>query len=331
MTSNRRVFSRRLLSLIAVPSMFLAAVLPAQAQSDAFPSKPVRIVYPFAPGGGMEVVLRLLAQEMQKSTGQPFIVDNRTGAGGTIAAQAMSTAAPDGYTLFVGPTGIASITPHLRKLPYETRDWVPVARLSAFKGVLVVANEVPAKTVPDFIAYAKANPGKVSYATSGVGSQGHLIGLMLEKAWGIQMTHIPYKGAADMISDLIAGRVSMSIDVTMLQYVKQGKMKLLTNFDDRRLGDFPDVPAVTELPVPPVDRGGTWFGAFAPKGTSPEVVNKLAVEFEKALKNPDAITKMRPFAMQPAFLKGRDFQKFWEDQYNLYGQVVREANVKISD
>ncbi len=169
-------------------------------------------------------------------------------------AQAMATAEPDGYTLFVGPTGVATITPHLRKLPYETLDWVRVARLSAFKGVLVVANSVPAKTAEEFISYGKANPGKLSFATSGVGSQGHLNGLMLQKAWGIQMTHIPYKGAADMISDLIAGRVSMSIDVTMLQYVKHGKMRLLVNFDDKRLQEFPDVPAITELSVPPAAR-----------------------------------------------------------------------------
>ena len=123
----------------------------------------------------------------------------------------------------------------------------------------------------------------------------------------------------------------MSVDVTMLQYVKQGKMKLLVNFDDKRLEDFPDVPAVTELSVPPVDRGGTWFAAFAPKRTPAPVVSKLAAEFEKALKNPDVAAKMRPFAMQPAFLQGDQLKKFWQDQYKLYGEVVREANIKISD
>ncbi|MFZ4540038.1 Bug family tripartite tricarboxylate transporter substrate binding protein [Propionivibrio sp.] len=297
--------------------------------ADPYPSKPVRIVYPFSPGGGMEVVMRVLAQNMQLSTGQPFLIDNRTGAGGAIAAQAAATAAPDGYTLLVVPTGIMSITPHLRKLPYDTeKDLIPVARLSEFKGVLVVGTQVPANNVQEFIAYAKAHPGKINYATSGVGSQGHLNGETLQRGWGIQMTHIPYKGAADMVSDLLANRLDMVADVTMLQYVKQGKAKLLGVFGDKRLDDFPDVPAVGELPVPQVNREGTWFGAFAPKGTPPEIVDKLATEFEKALKHPDVATRMRPFAISAAFLGPKDFRKVWENDYSVYGKVIKDLNIK---
>lgn len=329
-TTTTAITSRRRLVAGAAAGAALLAVRPLMA-ADRFPSKPVRIVYPFAPGGGMEVVLRVLAQDMQNTTGQPFVVDNRTGAGGAIAAQAMSTSPPDGYTIFVGPTGISAITPHLRKLAYETRDFVPIARLTAFKGVLVVSNNLPVNNVQEFIAYARANPGKVSYASSGIGSQGHLNGEMLAKAWGMELTHVPYKGAADAVSDLIAGRVNMSADVTMLQYVKQGRARLLVNMDSQRLADFPDVPAVTELKVPAVDREGTWFGAFAPKGTPPEVVQKLASEFEKALKNPEALARMQPFAMQPAFQGPAEFGKLWESQYALYGRVVREAHIQLND
>ena len=156
-------------------ALSLLAGAAAQAQTaDKFPAKPVRIMYPFAAGGGMEVVLRVMAEDMQKSMGQPVIVENRTGAGGSIAANAAATATPDGYTLFVGPIGISAITPHLRKLPYDARgDLVAVAKLSEFSSAYVVSNELPVKTLAEFIAYAKANPGKVTYATSGVGSQGH--------------------------------------------------------------------------------------------------------------------------------------------------------------
>lgn len=299
----------------------------AQA-ADPYPAKPVRIVYPFPPGGGMEVVLRVMAQDMQKSTGQPFVVDNRTGAGAAIAAQAVATAAPDGYTILVAPVGIMAITPHLRKLPYDTQnDLVPIARLSEFRGVLVVSKQLPVRNVEEFVAYAKANPGKISYGTSGIGSQGHVSGEILQKGWGIKLTHVPYKGAADMVSDLVAGRLDMANDLTMLQYVKQDKAKLLTVFDDKRFADFPDVPAVGELPVPQVNKGGTWFGAFAPKGTSPEIIERLAAEFEKALKNPEVAAKMRPLTINPAFLGTKGFKKVWDEDYSLYGKIIKDAGI----
>ena len=297
-----------------------------------FPAKPVRIMYPFSPGGGMEVVLRVMAEEMQKSTGQPVVVDNRTGAGGSIAANAAATAPADGYTLFVGPVGIAAITPHLRKLPYDPQnDLVPVAKLSEFFPAYIVSNQLPVKTLPEFIAYAKANPGKVTYATSGVGSQGHLGGEILQKNWGIRMTHVPYKGAADIAIDLIAGRVDMSTDVTLLQYAKQGKAKLLATQSPQRLPEFPDVPTVAETGVPQPGTGGTWFGAFAPKGTPQPVIDKLAAEFEKALKQPDVIARMQPYAMMPAYAGPAAFRKQWESDYALYGRTVRDLGIKLEN
>ncbi len=325
----RLKFSQLLIQSIAAFAALAGASVQAQT---AFPSKPVRIVYPFAPGGGMEIVTRVMAQDMQKSTGQPFIVDNRTGAGGSIAAAATAGSAPDGYTLFIGPVGIMAITPHLRKLPYDThKDLIPIARLSEFKSVLVVASQFPAKTAEEFIAYAKANPGKVTYATSGVGSQGHLAGVMLESAWGIKLNHIPYKGAADIVADLLAGRVDVSFDVTMLQYVKQDKARALLVFGDKRMADFPNVPAIGESKLPQVNKDGTWFGAFAPKGTPPAVVEKLAVEFEKALKNPEVQSKMRPYAMTPAYLNPAEFRKLWDAEYDSYGKVIRDNNITVTE
>ena len=316
--------------VIAWSAAALMAPLTSGA-SESFPAKPVRIMYPFSPGGGMEVVLRVMADQMQRATGQPFIVDNRTGAGGAIAVNAMVTAPADGYTLFVGPVGIAAITPQLRKLPYDTlRDMQPVAKLSEFHSAYTVANTLPVKTLPEFIAYAKANPGKVTYATSGVGSQGHLRGEMLQKEWGIQMTHVPYKGAADIVNDLIGGRVDFTADVTMLQYVKQGKARLLAVDYAQRLPDFPDVPTVAELPVPRSGTSsGTWFGVFAPKGTPPAVVDRLAAEFDKALQVPDVAAKMQPIAMQPAFAGPAAFRKQWESDYAAYGRVIKTLGIKI--
>ncbi|MCJ0762271.1 Bug family tripartite tricarboxylate transporter substrate binding protein [Variovorax terrae] len=322
-----KTLSHMLVGAAAVASMTAAGTVWA---ADSFPSKPVRIMYPFPAGGGMEVVLRVIAQEMQKSTGQSFVIDNRPGAGAAIAAQAAASAAPDGYTLFVGPVGIMALTPHLRKLPYDPqKDLVAVARLSEFKGVLIVGNQVPVKNVEEFIAYAKAHPGKLSYGSSGIGSQGHVSGEILQRGWGIKLNHIPYKGAADMVSDLIAGRLDIANDLTMLSYAKQGKAKLLAVFDDKRLADYPEAPALGELRVPQVNKGGTWFGAFAPKGTPPEVVDKLASEFEKALKSPEVIDRMRPITISPAFLGPKEFKKVWDEDYTSYGSIIKEAGIKV--
>lgn len=323
-------FFKPLISALAGAAAVTALTMASAHAADAFPAKPVRIAYPFPAGGGMEVVLRVIAQDMQKSTGQPFIVDNRTGAGGAIAAQATATAAPDGYTILVAPVGIMAITPHLRKLPYDPQNaLVPIARLSEFRGVLVVSKQLPVKNVEEFIAYAKANPGKINYGTSGIGSQGHVSGEIIQKGWGIKLTHVPYKGAADMTSDLLGGRLDMANDLTMLQYVKQDKAKLLTVFDDKRFADFPDVPAIGELPVPQINKGGTWFGAFAPKGTPPEVIEKLAAAFEQALKNPEVAAKMRPLTINPAFLGPKGFKKVWDDDFTLYGKTIKDAGITV--
>lgn len=326
-------FSRRT-ALVAGAAAGMALLGPSTwAQgADNFPNKPIRIMYPFSPGGGMEVVLRSMAEHMQRTLGQPVIVDNRTGAGGSIAANAAATAAPDGYTLFVGPVGIMAITPQLRKLPYDAqKDLIPVAKLTEFNSVYIVANSLPVKTLPEFIAYAKANPGKVTFASSGVGSQVHLGGEILQKNWGIQMTHVPYKGAADITTDLLAGRVDMSIDVTMLQYVKTGRVRLLAVQYPKRLPDFPNVPTLAETGVPSPGTGGTWFGAFAPKGTPAPVVDKLSAAFEAALKQPDVATRMHPYAMDPAYAGPAAFKKQWDHDYAQYGKVIREQNIKLEN
>ena len=323
---------RAALQLAGAAGLMLAGPAARALSANPFPAQPIRIMYPFSPGGGMEVVLRTMAEHMQRTLGQPVIIDNRTGAGGSIAANATATAAPDGYTLFVGPVGIMAITPQLRKLPYDTRkDLVPVAKLTEFNSTYTVANALPVKTLAEFIAYAKANPGKVTFASSGVGSQVHLAGEILQKNWGIQMTHVPYKGAADITTDLLAGRVDMSIDVTMLQYAKTGRARLLAVQYPKRLPDFPEVPTVAETGVPNPGTGGTWFGAFAPKGTPAPVIDKLAAAFEAALKQPVVIERMQPYAMEPAYAGPAAFRKVWEHDYAQYGKVIRDQNIKLEN
>ncbi len=325
-----RFLASKTLATVALAALCGLAAAPRHALAQTFPSKPVRIIYPFAPGGGMEVATRVIAKEMQNSTGQPFVVENRVGAGAALAAQAVATAAADGYTLFVGPVGIMAITPHLRKLPYDTlKDLQPIARLSQFRGVLVVSTQVPANNGAEFIAYAKANPGKLSYGSAGVGSQGHVNSELLQQAWGIKLVHIPYKGAAEAATDLISGRLDVYSDLTMLQYVKQGKAKLLAVYGDARFPDFPDVSTLKEQRAPAMAESETWFGAFAPRGTPPQVIEKLASEFEKALRQPEVVASLQSFMAQPAFLGPQAFGKLWEADYARYGKAIADAGIKV--
>jgi tripartite-type tricarboxylate transporter receptor subunit TctC len=298
--------------------------------SEAFPTKPIRIMYPFPAGGGMEVVLRVMVSEMQKSLGQSVLIENRTGGTGLIAMQAALAAPADGHTLFVGPVGTVAILPHVRKLSFNPlKDLVPVAQLADFKGVMVVGSHLPMNTLPEFIAYARANPGKLTQGISGIAAQGHLSAEMLQKEWGIKVTLVPYKGAAEMLADLAGGRLDIVNDLTMLQLVKQGKAKLLTVFDTKRLADFPDVPALPEIKgVPLVNMSGTWFSAFAPAGTPQAAIDRLAAEFEKVLKHPDVLAKMRPITINPAFAGPAAMRKIWEADYAAYGQVVRDTGIK---
>jgi len=323
------ILRRRLLAAAAAGSALTAAPGSAFA-ADPFPTKPIRIMYPFPAGGGMEVVLRVMVAEMQKSLGQSVLIENRTGGTGLIAMQAALAAPADGHTIFVGPVGTVSILPHVRKLAFNPmKDFVPIAQLADFKGVMVVGSHLPVNTLPEFIAYAKANPGKLTQGISGIAAQGHLSAEMLQKEWGIKVTIVPYKGAAEMLSDLAGGRLDIVNDLTMLQLVKQGKAKLLTVFDTKRLPDFPDVPALPEIKgVPLVNMSGTWFSAFAPAGTPQAAIERLAAEFEKVLKHPDVLAKMKPITINPAFAGPAATRKIWEADYAAYGQVVRETGIK---
>lgn len=323
-----RAFRRRLVQSAAATTV-LAAASPLRA-ADPFPSKPIRIMYPFPAGGGMEVVLRVMVAEMPKSLGQPVVIENRTGGTGAIALQAALAAPADGHTIFVGPVGTMAILPQVRKLAFNPlKDAAPVARLADFKGVMVVGAHVPVNSVQEFITYAKANPGKLTQGISGVAAQGHLSAEMLQKEWGLKVTIVPYKGAAEMVSDLMGGRLDIVNDLTMLPHVKAGKAKLLTVFDTQRLPDFPDVPALPEIKgVPLVNMSGTWFAAFAPAGTPQAAIDRLALDFEKVLKHPDVLAKMKSIAINPAFAGPKELRKVWEEDYATYGAVIRETGIK---
>lgn len=318
----------RALAGVAVVAV-LGAPLQAAAADDGYPSKSVTVIYPWAPGGGMETALRIMTDRISQSTGHSFVVDNRTGGGGSIAAQVTASAKPDGYTVLVAPIAIGAITPHLRQLPYEPlTDFVPVAQLSRFDAVISSSKKRNFQSLQEMIAYAKANPGALTFASAGVGTQGHLIGEMVQKAWDIELLHVPYKGAAESIADLVEGRIDLSFDVTLLQYAKDGRVNLLATFTQERLEDFPDLPTLAEAGVAEVD-AGTWFGAFAPAGTPPERVAALGELFNESMNDERVVNQMDMFAMRPAYVGSEGFRQILHDDHARYGKLIKELGIKL--
>src|SRR5262245_60505047 len=289
-----------------VLTLLLATVLaPGAALAQAWPSKPVRLVVPFAPGGTADTLGRLVATKLDEVFKQTFVVENRGGAGGVVGSELVAKAAPDGYPL--GGSGVAAhcIAPALSKnFPFDPlRDFTHIALFGGPPGVLVIYPELPVKTLKEFIAYAKAEHGKLAYGSPGNGTQGHLIAEQLKQVAGIEMTHVPYRGASLAVSDLIAGHVTVTSTTltTAAAQVKAGKARALAVSSLKRIPEFPDVPTFAELGYPELT-ASIWFSLSGPAGMPPEIVNKLNAEVRRALQLPDVRDRLRPEGIEPGDL-----------------------------
>jgi len=309
-----------------------AAALPAVsrvAKAQAYPSRPVRIIVGFAAGGPADLVARLIAQRLSERLGQPFVVENRTGAATNIATEAVVRAAPDGYMLlFVTATNAINTTLY-EKLSFNlSRDVAPVASLIRAPSVLEVNPSVPAKTVPEFIAYAKANPGKLTMASSGIGTPSHVFGELFKVMTGVNLMHVPYRGAAPAASDLLAGQVQVFFDpmANSIAYIKAGKVRALAITSATRSEALPDVPTVSEF-VPGYE-ASFWFGVGAPKATPDEIVDKLNKEVNAALDDPKMKARLLDLGGTPKPMTPADFGKFIADETEKWGKVIRAANIK---
>ena len=270
-----------------VLAALLALVLPAQAQD--YPTRPVRIVVPFAPGGSADVFGRFLAQRLQESTGQNFIVDNRPGAGSVIGTDAVAKSAADGYTLLLMSNTHTVNESLIPNKPFQLmRDFVGIAPINASDLVLVAKAGLPANTLPELLKAAKARPDSLSYASSGPGTPYHMAGELLKAMAGISMVHIPYKGSAGARTDVLGGQVELMFDAipTMSEHIKSGKVKALATTGQQRSATLPDVPTASEAGVPGYE-ATLWLGLMAPKGTPPAVVNKLNAEVARITGNPE--------------------------------------------
>jgi tripartite-type tricarboxylate transporter receptor subunit TctC len=311
----------------------LAAVFTGPVQAQAYPNHPIRLIVGFSPGGGTDVVARVVGQKVSEALGQQVIIENRPGATGTIAAAAVAKSPADGYTLLVAHVNSNAIAPSVfAKLPYDARkDFAPVIYLGYVPNVMAVnAGKVAAKNLKEFIAYARANPGQLSFASSGNGSTQHLAGEMLKLTAKVNLVHVPYKGSGQAITDLLAGVVQLNIDTMppVIEHIKTGSLRALAVTTPKRATQLPDVPTFEEEGL----KGFTmtnWYGVAAPAGTPPEIVKRLNAEFDKALNDKDVKAKLVPVGAELAGGSAADFDAFIKTEIDKYAKLTKDANVKM--
>ena len=320
-------------SFIRAVGVVAFAALATVASAQPYPSKPIRIVVPFPAGGTTDILARAVAAKLSETTGQPAVVDNRPGAGGNIGAELVAKSAPDGYTFLMGTVGTHAINPGLyAKMPYDhVKDFAPVILVAGVPNVLVVNPALPVNSVQELIAYIKANPGKVNFASSGSGTSIHLSGELFKTMTGLQMTHVPYKGSAPALQDLVGGQVQIMFDnlPSSLALIKGGKLKALAVTSAERSSALPDVPTVAEAGLPGFE-ASSWFGLLAPAGTPKEAIAKINGEVAKWLATPEAKEKLASQgAIAASGLTPEDFQKHIASETTKWAKVVKESGAKV--
>jgi tripartite-type tricarboxylate transporter receptor subunit TctC len=317
---------------IALPLLaaLLGAVFPALGQ-DPYPSKPVRIVVPYPAGGVADLLPRTVGAKLSEKWKQPVVVENKPGASGNIGMAEGARAEPDGYTLVLAPTGNLTVNQFLfRELPFDVaRDFAPVTVLATSPNVLVVHPSVPAKTFKELIAHARANPGKLNFSSPGSGSGAHLAGELLNVEAGIKTVHVPYKGMAPAVSDLVGGQVQMMFAgiSTALPHIRAGKLVALAIASPQRSAQLPDVPTVAESGFPGFDVT-SWYGIVVRSGTPPAVVRKLHADMAEALASADVKDKLAGLGLDPLGNSPEDFAKMIAAESRKWSEIVRKADIK---
>ena len=310
-----------------------AAALPLVgrvAWAQAYPTRPVRIIVPVAPGGALDIIARIVGQQLSGRLGQPFVIENRPGAGTNIGIEAAVRAAADGYTLLLIPQSVTTNATLYENLSFNfIRDIVPVAMLSSLPLVMEVSPQLPAKTVAEFIAYAKANPGKINWATSGNGTSVHLSGELFKLMTGVEMANIPYKGSAPALTDLIAGTVQVIFDnmPPSLPHIRAGKLRALAVTTATRSEALPDVPTVAET-VPGYE-ASAFYGMSVPKGTPPEIIDKLNKEINAGLADPKVKARLADLGGMLVPGSPADFGKLVAAETDKWAKVIKEGGVSL--
>jgi tripartite-type tricarboxylate transporter receptor subunit TctC len=311
----------------------LLVLLPALTWGQTYPGKPIRMVVPFAAGGVVDTTARALGPRMGDGLGQPVIIDNRPGAGGNIAADVVAKAPADGYTLLITTHGHA-ISPGLyKKLPFDAgRDFAPITQVASSYLVLVASLKVPASSVKELLALARANPGRLNYGSTGLGAPPHLVGELFKMTTGIDMVHVPYKGDAPMYVALLAGEVDVAFGPlgNAIQHIRSGKLRALAMTNPRRSAAIPEVPTMAEAGVPNFELTG-WLGLFAPAGTPRAVVDRLYREMLKTISSPEIRERMPAWGYEPVGTTPDEFDARFKSDLALYARVIREARIPLQD
>src|SRR5258708_2005240 len=315
-----------------VAGLAASLLLATTAVAQSYPAKPIRLIVPFAAGGGNDNVARLVGKRLSDSLGQPLVIDNRPGAGGVLGAELAAKAAPDGYTLFLGGVGSHAINPNLSdSLLYDPiRDFAPVALLAQAPLVLVVHPSVPADSFKAFVALARSKPGQLNYASNGNGSSSHLAAVMFDSMTGADMAHVPYKGLSPALAGLLSGRVQLMFSrvVAILPHVRAEKLRALAVTGGKRLPSMPDLPTIAESGLPGYE-ASSWYGVLAPVGTPREIVARLNAELVKALAQPEGRASLLAEGAEPI---GRTpEQRAAPTRYpqELLGKLIREAKIRL--
>ena len=313
-------------------AILLALAMSATAAAQDYPDRVVKIVNPFPPGGSVDVMARILAQRLSDSFGKQVIVENRAGAGGNTGADMVAKSDPDGYTLLFTAPGPLVVNQNLftKGLPYDPlKDFAPIALFGTAPIVLMVNTSVPVKDVSELIALSKKEPGKVLFASAGIGSTNHLSGELFKSMANIDIAHVPYRGAGPAMNDLVGGHVTMFFDLmpSSLPQIKGGKVRALANAGAKRATALPDVPTVAEQGLPGFD-ASSWFGVVAPAKTPAPVVAKLTAEIEKIMKNPEVIARIHELGAEPGNLTGKAFAEFMQRETEKWGEVIRKSGAR---
>jgi len=322
----------KFIRLIAI-SLAVYSFQTAQAQSaDNYPNKPIKFIVPYAAGGASDVTSRLLAQAMSPSIGQTVIVENKTGAGGNIGTDFVAKSAPDGYTMLLAYTGPMAINPTLYKnIPFNPlKDFAAVTLVAEAPLLLGVHPSLPVKNVQELIEYAKANPGKIFYGSSGTGGADHLAGDLFMQETGTKIVHVPYKGGAPALRDLVAGNTQMQFMTipAAIPHIKDGRIRPLAILSNSRFELFPDVPTIAEAGLKGVYVNNT-YGVTVPAGTPPAIVNKLNAELVKAVKSPEIVNRFKDLGLVPRYNTPAEFSQFIKDEHVRWAKIVKDSGASV--
>jgi tripartite-type tricarboxylate transporter receptor subunit TctC len=318
--------------LPALALVVAVALATGAARAEDYPTHPIRLVVPYAAGGGADSVARIVAKRVGETIGQPIVIENRGGAGSIIGAELVKKSSPDGYTLLLGQSGPISINPAVyRNLPYDPlKDFAPVTMTTAYPYIMVVNPALGVKTLPEFVVLAKTKPDQLNYGTTGVGAANHLVTELFDRKAGIRMTHIPYRGTALAVTDLIAGQVQVVFadPISALPHIKAGTLLALAVTSKERSPVAPDVPTIAESGYPGFD-AIAWHGILAPANTPPAIINRLNAEIVAALKDPETRGLLEKQAMQTVGNSPRAFADFIRRDIAIWKEVAEQARVEV--